>query len=423
MCLTRFTGIKNLKIQARINEPSIYFEFDISTAAEPASLQTGTDIELVLDDPETIGGLTLFRGKALQVKRSLSTEGKAWNISGRHTGFSLVKQKYTRPCKSGEGGTGLLATDYSMLSILIDILNDTGITLSLNNPGLQGIHLLDFWFGDSINWFCGIFKTKKDAINQLFSVFSKITGQKVKWYVSLSGELRWFILPGERGQIIDIKDDNPQLIDYTITEDANNIINDLEGYSGEQTDIYRHVTDPESIERFGLSTGEPITDTTITHGDDLVALLEKELAIKAVPIYTATATFNGLFFIEPGRQVRFPDSSNYGEITLTVMDCNVTGEDSHQQTSLNFSTDENAMSETNTFEAIKIIAKHVNTEPVLATCLYGTMEGSSQIVVKPLNSQGTVSATPIGTFVTGDRVGLFQNQDGTNIAIGNIQPR
>lgn len=81
------------------------------------------------------------------------------------------------------------------------------------------------------------------------------------------------------------------------------------------------------------------------------------------PLYTATATFDGLYYAEPGQKKVFPESDHYSEVEFTVVDITINGSTENHNTVINFSTDTSPLSADNSFELIRAVIEKTVEKP------------------------------------------------------------
>ncbi|MDO9157955.1 MAG: hypothetical protein Q7U45_00755, partial [Burkholderiaceae bacterium] len=239
------------------------------------------------------------------------------------------------------------------------------------------------------------------------------------WYIDIDGYFKWFETTEDRGNVINISDDHPQLASLNIVEDNTNIVNYLEGYAGENSSIYRSVRDEASITQHGLLQGETIVDTNIIDGNVLLELLNTSIDNTKNPLYTATATFNGLLYTEPGQKHRFPDSDAYSSIDFTIVDITITGTPENHQTVINYSTDTSVLSADNSFEMVKIIAEAAAPKLEVAQFLYNASGDGSKTVAVQTSRGGTLYAQGVGYLEEGGDVLLIRGKNG-DIVVGGM---
>lgn len=411
--MTELSGISKFSIQRRINDAGMQFDCDFSNALQPDAFRTGNDIEITLNDPNTITGITQFKGKLQTIKRDELNSNKIFGLTGRHIGYFLLRQRFSWQCNfPTEGSTGILYNDYGPSTILHAIFQDTGIKIARDIPYAQ-INIPLWSFADA--YYCGEFKTKKEAIDALFTQYARATygssykSHKFVWYIDIDGYFKWFETTEPRGNITNVSHEHPQLDSLSIVEDNTNVVNYIEGYAGEKSTIYRSARAEASIAQHGLLQGETIVETGLNDGEDLLIALNASLDNTKDPLYTATARFNGLLYTEPGQKHQFPDSDAYSDVEFTIVDITINGTPDNHQTVINYSTDASVLSADNSFEIIKnIIEKTVET-PQVVNVLYGT--NGDKVGVQTATG-GQLVAGSLGTLNDGDSALMVKTPTG-----------
>lgn len=415
------SGINRFNITRRINDAGMQFDASFSNDEQPDKFRSGNNIEITLNDPSTINGLTVFKGRIQTVKRNHLNSNKIFGITGRHIGYYLLRQRFNWRCNfPTQGASGLLFVDYGPQNVLQRIFENTGIKIARNIPYANICTPL---WGYADAYYCGEFKTKKEAIDALFTQYARATygasykAHKFVWYIDIDGWFKWFETHENRGNITNISNDHPQLVSLDITEDNTNLVNSLDGYAGTNSNIHRKVTDTASINQHGLLEGEPLVDTSINNGDDLLTLLNESLANTKDPLHTATANFDGLFYVEPGQKIKFTESDAYSDVEFTVVDITISGSPENHNTSINFSTDVSVLSADNTFEIMKAIIEQTVPKVETATVLYGTNNGMASVQTR---TGGQLNVGCLDTCNDGDTVVLIKTNTGVVSVRGNI---
>lgn len=229
--------------------------------------------------------------------------------------------------------------------------------------------------------YCGKWNTKKDAINSLFSHYRRTKGKNYRWYVNWEGYLEWFEV-GSHGIVEQITDTDNRVITFNVSEDSSNIKNYLTGSYGEGDDsgtVTRQ--NATSIGIYGKCVDDSYTDTCMDL-DEMTDYLERELEIKAVPVYDATVELAGFYLIEPGRQIQFPDDVYYGSLVWTVVDWSFSDENGKPVTRINLTTDESVISPANEFEIIQNIAAYEVAKSLPEAARVISIVGDSHLLVE-----------------------------------------
>ena len=241
---------------------------------------------------------------------------------------------------------------------------------------------------DYSDTFCGKWDTKQEALKQLFNWYKKKSRRSIRWYIDLDGKFRYFELGERLGQEIIFQDDE-RLIDFKVTKDANNIINYMVGHYGEGEEASSvTLSNASSIATYGKCIDDKIQQANFTE-QEMLDYMQWQLDQKSEPIYTAVITLAGLYNIEPGKQIRFPDSDKYGDIIFTVVDITMNGDsEGKKQTVLNLSSIDTSIP--NEFEIMQSIAE---SESDKVRSKVGTVVGTSgDRVTVALETGGTINA-------------------------------
>lgn len=376
-----YRGITGIDIQKRLTESSTNFTMQYRTDKGNADFISGNPISFSLSGVNTASGIDVITGYLQKVRRTDRKANRNFTLSGRDKGFFLVKQPFNWNPTLGTG------TYYDMKTLLINILNQTGITLGRqltagSNPSFttQG-DAPDSWYGE--------FKTKKAALDSLFEKYRTTQGlNKVRWYVDMGGNLNWFeIGKNNLGNIQFITDETPYVTEMEFEDNAENIINDLTGYGCNDETVFAHRRIDESVERFGLQIGDPITDSTVLDSATMERLVLENLNQKAWPLYTAKITFSKFYDIEPGIQVKFPEDDMYPDLIFTVVDKVVKGKPADYTTTFNAVTNDTSMSMIDQFDAIQTMI----TQAIQAT------KSRRAVVVEVDDETGYMLVRPFGS--------------------------
>lgn len=344
--------IKDFQVQYRINEGATSFKVNLATPLAPQSIRTGELFEFYIYDNTLDDSFVAVTGIVEDVDRDYQDNGRIYGVSGRDVGRLLFNQPFDFPC-------GETAQNYTIEQLLELIIKDTGITMGRGQTPLS--HRVVFNRNEnSIARFCGSFDTKNEAINQLFAQYRKLAGiNRIRWYINYAGYFRWFETQTERGGKTYLFNDDDRITKFNIKEDAGSIINVISGIYGDESNnasITR--TRPTSIIKYGRCVGKPIQEQNYTH-EQMVAVLDRELDMKSVPIYTAKLELAGLYPYETGTQIMFPDDPYHSKIVFTVVDYTMQGEQGKPTTSINLTTDESSISITNELDVIETVAENL----------------------------------------------------------------
>lgn len=344
--------IQDGKISKRINEASTSFEVSFATPLEPNDLRTGEVFEFYIYDNTHDDSFVAVTGIVENIKRDNKDDNRIYSISGRDRGRLLVTQPFDFPCAAES------AQHYTVEKLLELILKDTGITIGRGQTPLSERVVLNT-SENSDRRFCNTWNTKEEAINQLFSQYSRLAGAKqFRWYVNYAGYFRWFETSSERAGKTYIFRDDDRILSFDIEEDATNIVNDISGtYGDEENQRSIHLTNNKSIAKYGRCVGQDINEQNYTD-EQLRAALQKELDMKAWPIYTVKLELAGVHNYEPGTQVMFPDYKYYKDLVFTVVDFTISVTRAEPKTTLNLTTDESSISVANEFDVVQTTAKH-----------------------------------------------------------------
>jgi len=365
--------IKEFDISTRINEGLTSFNITFNTPLDPNEYVTGSAFEFVITNNTLDNEFVAITGIVESVERKSKDGNRIYGITGRDKGRLLIKQPFSLDSDT------TTPTTYTVEELLLLILSNTGITIGRGQTPLSKIITLTT-NGEEVNRYCGSWSTKQEAINQLFAQYIRFSGaQQFRWHIDYGGNFRWFELNTDRGSKTYIFEDDDRLIDFTVKEDATNIINDVTGFYGEEEDQTSiHLTNTASITKYSLCIAAPITETNMT-ATEITEKLQKELDQKCVPIYTATLELDDFYSIEPGSQIEFPNDPYYSTITFTVVDWKATkSPDGSRRTTLNLTSDESVISIANEFDVIQAtVKKEVADNRAMTGIITDIPDGSS----------------------------------------------
>jgi hypothetical protein len=345
--------LKDFKISYRLNEGVTNFTATFPDPLSSDDYDTGVPFEFYVYDNTYDGELIMIKGIVEDVDDDGLYDNQIFSLRGRDVGLALVTQPFSLEC------TAELAEQYTVEDLLLLILEDTGITLGRGATPLSKRVVLNT-SENSKKRFCGSWNTKEEAINQLFSQYSKVGGSKrFRWYINYAGYFRWFETDTERGGKEYIFKDDIRIMSLKFKKSASSIVNEISGtYGDEDTggSVTRSNTASKAV--YGRRVGSPINEQKYTR-TQLIDEIDRELAMKAWPIHTATMTMHGMPSYEVGTQIKFPDDKKHGDKVFTVTDYTITGVDGKVTTDYNLTTDESAISIPNEFDTIEATTKQV----------------------------------------------------------------
>lgn len=322
----------------------------------PDAYRTGQSFQINLVDPTLQNDFSVLKGCVEKVSRDDTNGNRIYELYGRNIARILTKQPYKYNCAAQGNGTSS-----SVLDLLKLILQDTGISIGRGQALLSSVMLNTSSTG--VDRFCGSWDTKKDAIDQLFRQYVKLSGvSKFRWFVDLSGFFRWFETRNNRmGDLVYIFEDQDNVLDFQVVEDATNIVNDQTGYAGQNNEYTAHVTNNDSINQYGRCIGSDITESDMTQAQ-LNARVQLEIDQKSTPVYTGTVKLRGFYNYEKGTQINFPNDPSYSNVNFTITDRTFHAEptssgDGAVYSQFNVSTDESVISIVNEFDTIYATSK------------------------------------------------------------------
>ena len=219
-----YEGISSFRISKRKSDGTSTFDVTINNG-EYTVIYTGQNILFSVTEGELVK--KLYMG-IIQDVDDVDEAAGIINLSGRGISLPLLNEKFELEC----GGSALL---YRTTNQLLDLIfEDTGIEIGAgedidvgnipNNTTIYG------------GW-CGNFSTKKEAIDSLMALVGELKGKIVNWFIDKNGQFRTFYSNTKSGELgITITKDNPRLISRQISENSENIINDLSGTAGQNGD-------------------------------------------------------------------------------------------------------------------------------------------------------------------------------------------
>jgi hypothetical protein len=351
--------LKDGKIEYRINEGVTSFNVGMATPLAPDVFVTGENFEFYIYDSTLDEPFVAIKGMVEKVSRDCKDNSRIYGINGRDMGRLLTTQPFSLPC------TAELGQQHTVEELLELIFVDTSITFGRGQTPLSKRVVLNT-SENSASRFCGSWNTKVEAINQLFSQYCKISGAKsIRWYINYAGYFRWFETRTERAGKVFIFEDDDRILDFKVEEDATSIVNRITGtYGDEENQQSVTRTNTASKNRFGLCIGNDVNEQHYTL-EQMTAELDKQLEMKADPIYSGTVTFFGLVPYETGTQIMFPNDDYHSQIVFTAVDYTINVVNGTAMTTVNITSDESSISIVNEFDVIEATAQQVVNDNML----------------------------------------------------------
>jgi hypothetical protein len=380
-------GIKDVSISKRYSDCAISFTLNFipptNLLISPVDIfHEGDEIQFNIADRGKPEGVGIVTGQVQTIETDDAQNNIIQTITGRSIGFLLVKQPFKWDC------TTSLGKDYTTNDLIGFILEDTGITIGRGQtPFTETVRYNTK--GDSPNRFCADFGTKKDALDQLFVQYARLAGiEGIRWFIDSGGYLRWFERIGNRTTKLQFFKEDPNVINIKVKGDAENIINDITVYGGDQSEIMVHLTDEASVNKFGRQIGSSIKDTKIRTVKEVEARARAELKQKAWPFFTATLELAKYYSIDPGERVQFPAYPGHSDRIFTVVDCDTKGATANTTTSVNLTTNETVVSIINEMEIIETVAENkANEAKAIEVVIVGKdPEDPTKVLFKALGS-------------------------------------
>ena len=390
-----YAGLENFNIEKRGNDAASTFDVSYLTA-EDLILMTGQGITF----KERYGDKDGFYSGAIQdVKDSNVDSERTWTITGRDTGSKLISQPFTLACVESNPTS---YTSYQLLDMILDGMGvELGPCVDITVTGIVNQNNVFKGFGG--NW-----DTRAAALNDLLALVSRVLGKNVNWFIDKKGLLRIFYTDVPDTSIgISILKDNPRMLSLEVEENSENLVNDLTGTAGENNNITTHLQDTASINGwtdpdtgliwpgYGVQTGEPIQDSTITNQSDLNAKVQNELNLHSKPIFTATIVLSRFPDCEMGQPVYFPDHYKLRGMTFVITAITLNGDSADRTTTIVATTDRSIIGPLSDYEAVNSIAKYAVKEYAPFTAVV-TDVGKNGVTVQPVNEPGTVNARNLG---------------------------
>ncbi|KYC51338.1 MAG: hypothetical protein AMQ22_01340 [Candidatus Methanofastidiosum methylothiophilum] len=382
-----YRGISNMEIQKRLTDSSTNFSMQYRTDKGNSDFRSGNPISFSLSGINTAIGIEVISGYLQRVRRTDRKASRVFTLSGRDKGFFLVKQPFNWNPTLGTGNY------YDMQTLLLNILNQTGINLGRElTPGSNPSFTTQ---GDATDSWYGEFSTKKAALDSLFEKYRISKGlNKVRWFVDMGGNLNWFeIGKNNIGNIQYITEDTPYVTEIETEDNAENIINDLTGFGCNDETVFAHRRIEESVSQYGLQIGDPITDSTVVSSATMERLVLEELNQKAWPLYTAKVTFSKFYDVEPGMQVKFPEDDMYSDLIFTIVDKAIKGKQADYTTTFNAVTSDTSMSIINEVDALQaMITKAIQATKARRAVVVETDPETGYMLVRPFGSNNLIFA-------------------------------
>ncbi len=367
------------RIQDSCREATVYFK----TPLAPTAYRTGQPFDITLNDPTLPDGLNVFKGIVESVERDDTDNNRIYSIYGRHIGRMLDAQPFKYDCTKPEN-----STSKTVLELINLILTDTGIMIGRGMTLDQTIKLNTTT--DDLNRFCGSWDTKREALNQLFSQYVKLSGaSKFRWYVNTAGYLCWFETRTTRMGYDYIFKDTNNIVTFKVKEDATTVVNRITGNAGTDNNITVTLNDTDSQSKYRIRVGPDISESDMTQAQ-LTAAVQTELDQKSGPIYTVEgARFRGFYDWEPGMQVIFPEDPYYPDMVFTVTDRNYYGSTDEMYSEFNLSTDQTVVSVVNEFDTVRAAAEAAANKVKSQTGTAVADAASGRVLIY-VNETGTV---------------------------------
>lgn len=349
-------GIMSLEITKRLNEPGTSFSLEYVADTTPAAFTTGNLVSFGLVNPSSPSSLYMCKAYILNLEKSRSVASTHYTLTGTDVGYYLGRQPFSLDCSINNEK---LITSNQLITL---ILQDTNINISRRHTqsgyGIRHFNLSNK-YGET-PWFCGKFSTKRDALDYFYRIYAGVMGKpRYHWYVDMAGDLRWFHTTGYHKHVdLVLHDNDERLVDYTITENAENIINDLWGYAGEDSEHKVHYRDQRSVDQYGLLCGDDVNDSTMSQAQ-MNLEVKRQLSLHSAATFTLQATLKNYPLLQPGMRVRFPDDTDLGGKTLIVNETSIHGSPTDYNLTFTATNDQTVLNQPNTFEVMKAVAQKV----------------------------------------------------------------
>lgn len=345
-----YTNITNFNIEKSKGEST--FDIDLSSA-EDEQFYGGQDI--LFNKYSGASTKKMYMGLVQEVAKKSKSADRSYTLKGRGMSLPLIQTGFTWVC------AGAHPTVMTASAIVDYILTDTNID---RGPGVDLSRLISNNTKAANGW-CGSFDTKKAAIDSLMSIVSEFSGRVVNWFVDKEGYFRTFYGDDRSSDLgIVITDTNPRVISLDVTENTENIINDITGYYGKKGQYSVHLTDTDSIngwttdedvERpgFGVCKGEDIKNTNIMNSSTITRKLQMILTRLSMPIYTVDLELARYPEVEVGQPLYLPDEPMVDGETFIASKVKI-GKNS---TKITATTDLNAVSPPSEYQSVNMVVQ------------------------------------------------------------------
>lgn len=389
-------GISDFVVDKRIDVKTTAFNFNLLSKYNPLELLNGKKVQYGLKNLYNSGGDVLFNGRIDKIDDTIDISKRVFSVSGRNIAMYLDNQPFYAPCY--KVSTGVKRTR-SLQWLIQRIVKGTG---NLVGPEILSYNQ-DFSNdpADS-NCYCGLFKSRTDAINWLFTRYGELNGNSSDWY-------QWWVDTSGYIRLLDTSDtasiptmgfndlSNKGIIRIRVGVDVQSIKNDLTVIGGEKNDIRARVYDMDSIRQFGRRVAPNITDSNLKSSADVKDRADSELKRYTKVIKVGEVILSGFPITECGLAIKLLFSVRYRDDKFIITSIKHTGKPGNYQTVLGISTDKNVLVNPNLSDIIQQIVK-ANTIQVTPT----------EAVVTAVNTETKqVSVVPVGEMTGG--IGSQQN--------------
>lgn len=155
-------GLEKLEISKRLGETPTQFSFTYDGESQISKLRTGKRISTVLSGLYGSKGSIRFVGRIKRSKLTVGTGKTQIDVVGKNNGQYIDGQPIVFPCLNVSTSQYRIRT---FKEIIQRILKGTGVTLSSDFDRFSDIVFTNDY--NDPNWFCGHFKSKKDALDCL----------------------------------------------------------------------------------------------------------------------------------------------------------------------------------------------------------------------------------------------------------------
>lgn len=378
-------GINKFSVDKRIDLKVTTFNFDLLSKYNPTEIMYGKKVLFQLKNLySTYGGGILFGGRIEKIDDTIDENKRIFNVAGRNVAMFLEEQPFYSPCLNVN--TSVKRTR-NFLWLLNRIVKGTGVKIGPEVVGFSQDFTND---PTDTNHYCGLFKTRTDAIDWLFQRYGELNNKPVEWvhwWVDTAGYLR-VLDTTNMANIPTIKVTefpNAGILSIKLGVNIQSLENDVTVVGGADNNIRVRKYDTTSIKDYGRRPAPVISDSSLTTEAAVEARASEELSKRSKVVLVGEVQTMGYPMTECGLGIEFLFSERYEGINFIITSIKHNGSGGNYTSTLGISTDKNVLVNPNLSDIIDQIIK-ARTPKVTPT----------EAVVTAVNTEtGRISVTPV----------------------------